>query len=458
MEPRLLDLCRRLIATRSVTSEGTRTIAEFCAREILAPAGVAVQLIPSRHEGPDQVNLLGFIAGREPGLAPLVLSTHLDTVPPGDASMWTECDGAPFLATVKGDRIYGLGAADTKLDFAAKMTAVIESGQPRRDVYLAGTFGEEHGLTGAKELCEAGAFPPGALAFVGEPSRLQVITAHKGLMVFELAVRFTPLGTGHTIEMRQAVFAGRSAHSSTPALGENAIIKALGVAASRPKLHVAAMDGGDAVNKVPARCELIVPQQFAGTLGASAVKSENIERSEFIPAEAIAALSQFVRDLKDFADRSGSDEPDFAAPTLTCNPGVIHTRDDTTVIVFELRPPPSLALDEVRRGVSSIVQRLSAGAPNLDIELSETRANPGFRSPPASETVELAMAAMARAGLELETGVKAGCTEAGIYATQLMPVVFGPGQSTGVVHAPNEYNFLTEVEAALRFYQTLISS
>jgi acetylornithine deacetylase/succinyl-diaminopimelate desuccinylase-like protein len=69
----------------------------------------------------------------------------------------------------------------------------------------------------------------------------------------------------------------------------------------------------------------------------------------------------------------------------------------------------------------------------------------------------LAMAALAAADLPLETGVKAGCTEAGIYASKgIVPVVFGPGPSTGVIHAPNEYNLVSEVEGALRFYRELL--
>src|SRR5207253_6685786 len=98
-----------------------------------------------------------------------------------------------FNPVIKDDRMYGLGTADTKLDLAAKITALAQAGKPRRDVYLVGTFGEEHGLIGAKEVAAAGMLPRGALAFVGEPSHLHVITAHKGLMAFEMAARFAPL-------------------------------------------------------------------------------------------------------------------------------------------------------------------------------------------------------------------------------------------------------------------------
>lgn len=458
MEPRLLELCRKLIAIRSVTSEETRSIAEFCAREVLATAGIAARLIPSRSEGQSQVNLLAFVEGRQRNLAPLVLSTHLDTVPPGDSSLWTECGGDPFTATVKGERIYGLGAADTKLDFAAKATALIETGKPRRDVYLVGTFGEEHGLVGAKEIAESGALPRAALALVGEPSRLQVITAHKGLIAFELAIRFEPVDFGDSPGMRRVEFLGKAAHSSTPALGENAIVKALSAAVSRPKLRIAALDGGDAVNKVPARCELLVDAESAETLGADAAITPGVlVRRAYMPHGVLVSLYRFVEALKDLADRAGPPEPDFAEPTLTCNPGLVRTTGDTVALDFELRPPPSLSLDEVRRQVAALTDSLRQAAPGLAIELSEERANHGFRSAAESETVELAIAAMARAGIPLKTGVKSGCTEAGVYASAgLTPVVFGPGPSTGVIHAPNEYNFLAEVDAAVRFYRAVL--
>src|ERR1700746_3658695 len=83
MDPALLEWCRRLIACRSITAEGTRQIAELCASEMLAPAGSAARLIPSTREGAEQVNLIAAVRGRESSLRPIVLNTHFDTVPPG---------------------------------------------------------------------------------------------------------------------------------------------------------------------------------------------------------------------------------------------------------------------------------------------------------------------------------------------------------------------------------------
>jgi acetylornithine deacetylase/succinyl-diaminopimelate desuccinylase-like protein len=459
MNEQLLEWSRRLIACRSVTGEGTREITQLCAHQLLKPLGFEPRLIPSQLEGEAQVNLVCRVPGREYDRAPIVLNTHLDTVPPGDSTAWTECPRGPFEATIRGDRIYGLGAADTKLDFIAKVMALTESGPPRREVYLVATFGEEHGLVGAKEIAETGMLPPGALAFVGEPSRLQVITAHKGLMVFRLDVGFERFNEGSGGDCaKRLIFEGKSAHSSTPALGLNAIRLAIDALASQPRLRIAGINGGDAVNKVPALCDVtIAAQAESGVDNVARTERSAGNYAAFIPHQVFSFLSSFVRTLGDFADRAGRPEPDYPAPTLTCNPGVIQSQDHLVSLEFELRPPPALSLEEVRTGVFRLVEELSRSWPELSITALPGRANPGFRTAYEGETIELAMAALAAAGLPLETGVKAGCTEAGVYAAAgLRPVVFGPGPSTGVIHAPNEYNLLSDVEGALRFYQELL--
>jgi acetylornithine deacetylase/succinyl-diaminopimelate desuccinylase-like protein len=95
--------------------------------------------------------------------------------------------------------------------------------------------------------------------------------------------------------------------------------------------------------------------------------------------------------------------------------------------------------------------------PGLTFNLREVRVSPGYRAPLDSEVVTLAMQAQAAAALPLVNTVKTGCTEAGVYAAAgLSPVVFGPGPSAGIIHAPNEYNLLAEVEAAARFYTELL--
>jgi acetylornithine deacetylase/succinyl-diaminopimelate desuccinylase-like protein len=460
MDAALLEYCQRLIACRSVTNEGTRQIAELCA-SLLAPR-IAARLVPSTREGTEQVNLVASIPGRDSSLAPLVLNTHLDTVPPGAPELWTACAGDPFSARIEDGRVYGLGAADTKLDFAAKLVALKDGGQPRRNVMLVGTFGEEHGLTGAKEVVDSAILPAGALAVVGEPSRLEVVTAHKGLMIFELELGFTPLRTSEPLQVRRLIFSGKAAHSSTPQLGVNAIDIALQALSINLKLNLASIAGGTAVNVVPARCDVVVATDAALDLPiGGAIESAVVDGpvAAIIPPEVISTARRFISALRKYAGTGGGREPDYADPTLTCNPGVIRSTSETLMVEFELRPPPGLAFDEVRTGVARVVDEISRGAAGVSVKLAEKRANPGFRAGAGSETVEIAMGALAAAGLALNTGVKSGCTEAGIYAAAgLKPIVIGPGPSTGVIHAPNEYNFVDDVEAVVRFYRALLQT
>jgi len=303
----------------------------------------------------------------------------------------------PYVRTmtrIEGDRIHGLGAADTKLDFAAKVFALIAGGTPRRDVYLVGSFGEEHGLTGAKEIVEAAILPAGAMVFVGEPSRLEVITAHKGLIIFDLTLGFTPLRIDESMQVRRLDFAGRAAHSSTPALGVNAIEIALEAMAINLKLNLAAISGGTAVNVVPARCDVVAASDGGMDLPiGGAVEAANFDGPvvEVIPLEVVTTMNRFIAALRKYADHGGSDEPDYAAPTLTCNPGVIRSGSGSMTLEFELRPPPGLSLDEVRAAVARVAEEVSRTAVGVSLALDEKRANPGFRAPAASETVEYSM-------------------------------------------------------------------
>jgi acetylornithine deacetylase/succinyl-diaminopimelate desuccinylase-like protein len=457
MDPELLNWCKKVIGTPSVSGQGTRRLAELLASELLAARGIQAQLLPSAVEGVPQVNLIAQVEGREPGLQPLVLTTHLDTVPPGERSLWTACGGDPFAAAVEGDRIYGLGAADTKLDFVAKALALAAVGRPRRSVYLAATFGEERGLLGAKELVASGLLPKQGAVFVGEPSGLSLVTAHKGLLFFRLRLNFGARTEPALRALLRVVFAGRSAHSSTPHLGVNAIALALRSLSGEPALRVASIDGGDAVNKVPARCAVVGAAPEAGLPKGASVEPIGRQQVGLLPSSTLWVLAQFLEGSERLVEETAAIDPDFSAPALTWNPGVIRTEEQTITLELEFRPPPGADLPRLRESLNALVREISSQTPELSLELTEERANPAFRASPASETVRLAVEALARARLEAVMEVKAGCTEAGVYAQHgLSPVVFGPGPSAGVIHAPNEYNVLPQVEAAAGFYRALL--
>ncbi|MBT2480138.1 M20/M25/M40 family metallo-hydrolase [Streptomyces sp. ISL-94] len=149
---RVVQYCSDLI--RLDTTVGSRPERE--AAEYVAERLAAVGLEPLMLEGaPGRTNVVVRVPGREPGLPPLLVHSHLDVVP-ADPSGWTV---HPFSGEVKDGYVWGRGAVDMK-DMVAMIldavTAMRAAGRaPRRDVVLAFVADEEDGGThGAAWLME----------------------------------------------------------------------------------------------------------------------------------------------------------------------------------------------------------------------------------------------------------------------------------------------------------------
>ena len=238
-----------LVAINSVNASlpggpGEQAMADYVAQAARA-MGAEVEL----HEvEPGRPNLLARIDRGRPRT--LMFECHLDTV--GLAPMPDALN-----PRVEGGRLYGRGSADPKGSLAA-MLSVLESAAADPafpvNVWLAGSMDEEITMRGSRALAERR--PAVDAVIVGEPTNLQPIVAHKGVLRWR--VRTT----------------GVAAHSATPERGRNAIfdmqtvIGALragiepGLAkSSHPRLgpatwSVGVIEGGEAVNVVPDACQI----------------------------------------------------------------------------------------------------------------------------------------------------------------------------------------------------------
>ncbi len=130
----------------------------------------------------------------------LLLAPHMDTVGVNSP--------AQFKPARRAGRIYGRGACDTKGSLASMLSAlqslVASKHRPQHtEIILAALVDEESMQAGSRHFGRSKL--PADLAIVGEPTRLQIITAHKGDLWLELSTR------------------GRAAHGARPELGDNAI-------------------------------------------------------------------------------------------------------------------------------------------------------------------------------------------------------------------------------------------
>jgi acetylornithine deacetylase/succinyl-diaminopimelate desuccinylase-like protein len=437
----LLALSRALIAADTVSHHGTAAAVNVL-RPLYESVGLRVQVQEVVREGVHHQNLLGSYAGVDPG--GLLLVTHLDTVDPGPRELWTETGADPFALTRKDDRIYGLGSADTKLDALCKLMAARElQGRPlRRSLQLLGTFEEEVGCKGARHFAQS---PELRARFVvcSEPSELTIVRAHKGYAVVRVSFQL-PESSPLPGPWVSQVFEGKSAHSSTPHLGVNAIEKAISALGDTP---VARLEAGTVSNKVPDRCRVQVP----GSGGQQEANARDARPSLKLAAELYAAWRACAKALEP------SSHPAFDPATAVVSWGVARVQGGKGELTFDCRLLPGHApealLDPFAHQAETLVSR---GGGTLHIEVD--RASPAMELREPSELLAAARGACRDVSLADAPQAKPTNTEAGVFASAgVEAIVFGPGRSTGNAHTPNEHNLYSQMEKAVEFYRALIA-
>ncbi len=186
---------------------------------------------------------------------PIVLTGHFDTVPLGEMA-WSE---DPFSGVINDGKIFGRGSSDMKGGVAAMICAAIgafKDSAPIGGVRLIFTAGEETGCHGAQHLANTGYDLGRASAIiVGEPTSNIPAIGHKGALYLKLSAY------------------GKTAHSSMPELGVNAIYKAARAVTKienfrfgakpdqlhgYPTLNVGLINGGKNLNSVPDYAEFTI--------------------------------------------------------------------------------------------------------------------------------------------------------------------------------------------------------
>ncbi len=186
---------------------------------------------------------------------PLVLTGHFDTVPPG-TKQWSE---DPLSGIIKDGKIFGRGSSDMKGGVAAMICASLQAfheSVPQGGIRLIFTAGEESGCHGAKHLADTGYEMGKASAIiVGEPTSNIPAVGHKGALYLKVSA------------------SGKTAHSSMPELGDNAIYKVARAItkvenfqfhADKDDLHgfptvnVGLVNGGKNLNSVPDHAEFTI--------------------------------------------------------------------------------------------------------------------------------------------------------------------------------------------------------
>lgn len=211
---RILRDLGALVAVPSVT--GTERAAQDVVAGMLDDAGLRVERVET---DPGELSTdpafpgtevphaaFPVVAGRldtgRPGPR-LLLSGHVDVVPPGDPSGWTS---PPFEPRVEDGRMYGRGACDMKGGLVAAIEAVRAASavvdRLRGEVVVLSVPAEEDGGAGSLAAIRAGYTAD--MAVITEPTRLEIVVAHAGAITFTLDV---PGRAAHAATRREGVSA-----------------------------------------------------------------------------------------------------------------------------------------------------------------------------------------------------------------------------------------------------------
>jgi acetylornithine deacetylase len=169
------EMLAKLVSFPTVSRDSNLELIDWV-RAYLAGHGVESHIVRSPVE--PKANIFAQIGPDVPG--GVVLSGHTDVVPV-DGQGWSS---DPFTLSERGGRLYGRGTCDMKGFDALGLALVPEmlKAPLKRPVQIALSYDEEVGHRGVPSLIEAmvEALPKAAAVFVGEPTRMQVVTQHKG--------------------------------------------------------------------------------------------------------------------------------------------------------------------------------------------------------------------------------------------------------------------------------------
>jgi acetylornithine deacetylase len=319
----------------------------------------------------------------------IVLSGHTDVVPV-DGQNWRS---DPFDPQVRDGLLYGRGACDMKgfIGVVLAHAAQFAAAPLRSPIHIALSYDEEVGCLGIpvllSELAVAGIRPDGCV--VGEPTSMQVVTAHKGGRIFRCNVH------------------GRAAHSSLTPNGVNAIeyaarvvtfiqdlawheeakglqVEGFGVPFSTLSTNV--ISGGNGRNIIPAECEFFFDLRFVPGVDPDKILDSirqyvaqeleprmkarypeagvELECIGAVPAldaaeeDGITLLAKSLSRPQATAKVSYGTEAGFfqgvGIPTVVCGPGSIDQAHRADEFV------PLAQLHECERFMDKLVQRQSA--------------------------------------------------------------------------------------------------
>ncbi|MEE4285417.1 MAG: M20 family metallo-hydrolase [Mariniphaga sp.] len=313
---KFIALLKRLISTPSLSKEEEQ--AAEVMREFLQQENIPFKIKKN--------NTWAYNKHFTKGKPTLLLNSHIDTVRPAKGYVLD-----PFSPIEDGDKLYGLGSNDAGGPLMALLAVFLHFYEredlPYNLVFAATAEEEISGRQGLEIVLPE--IAPVAFAIIGEPTRMEVAIAEKGLLVLDCYAH------------------GKSGHAARNE-GENALYKALddiqklrnfkfdkaGAMLGEVKITVTQIEAGTQHNVIPDICHFVVdvrtnefyPNKEAAKIITELIDSEVKPRSFRLNSSGISVDHPFARKaaamgIRIYGSPTTSDQAIISFPSVKMGPG-----------------------------------------------------------------------------------------------------------------------------------------
>ena len=191
-----------LISFKTISGEDNSALINYCDEYLHQLGATSFKTFDDEKK---RVNLFATLKTKNlDNKKPIILSGHTDVVPVSKG--WST---DPFVATIKGDKLFGRGSCDMKgfIACALAYAPIYSKSKLNRDIHFSFTFDEETACQGAPILIEElkKRKIQDGICIIGEPTNMKIIDAHKGCYEYT------------------TYFKGLAGHSSAPHKGVSAV-------------------------------------------------------------------------------------------------------------------------------------------------------------------------------------------------------------------------------------------
>lgn len=290
----------------------------------------------------------------------LLYNAHMDTVPVGDSTTWTQ---PPLAGVVSGGRLYGRGVSDCKGGLAAMAMACIALTRAHVPLPGAVTFtavtGETKGNRGTLQLVDEGLTAD--FAVIGEYSEAtKVAIAYRGVIWGRVTARGRTTHPGRVADGADAI--ETFLDHVVPALRSLSLAHEPHPLVPDAALTITRLDAGHAVNAVSDRCTAtfdirLVPGQRSTDIWQTVVDAvDDAARAAGTPIELdlihsldpfqTSARSPYVQALAECVSELSSSEVQMMGKVGMCDGNVLANRLAIPAVAYGPGNPSAAGVDE----------------------------------------------------------------------------------------------------------------